>query len=88
MLTLAPTVEIILLLEFRQWGLLSSVSPNSYVTLPVSSTPVAVIANDINMKHDPLILATYYYENGQFMIDGRRINNTDDIWGHWIAICI
>lgn len=53
--------------DIRQWGLLSSVSPNSYVTLPVSSTPVAVIANDINMKHDPLILATYYYENGQFM---------------------
>lgn len=71
-----------------QWGLMNDISPNSYITLPISSTPLAVLANDINMKHEPLILATYYYENGKFMIDGRRIANIDNIWGHWIAICI
>lgn len=67
---------------------MDDISQNSYVTLPISSTPLAVLANDINMKHEPLILATYYYENGKFMIDGRRVANNDNIWGHWIAICI
>jgi hypothetical protein len=77
-----------LLSGFKHWGLMNDISPNSYITLPISSTPLAVLANDINMKHEPLILATYYYENGKFMIDGRRIANIDNIWGHWIAICI
>ena len=72
----------------RQWGVMSGVTPGSYVTLPITATPIAVVANDVNMKHDPLILATYYYESGKFMVDGRRINATDNIWGHWIAICI
>lgn len=71
-----------------QWGLMDNIPFHSYVTLPISSTPVAVLANDVNMQQDPLILATYYYENGKFMIDGRRIENIGNIWGHWIAICI
>lgn len=77
-----------LLSGFKQWGLMDNIPFHSYVTLPISSTPVAVLANDVNMQQDPLILATYYYENGKFMIDGRRIENIGNIWGHWIAICI
>lgn len=75
-------------LASKQWGVINDISPNSYVVLPISSTPLAVLANDINMNHEPLILATDYYQNGKFMIDGRRISNIGNIWGHWIAICI
>ena len=77
-----------LLFASEQWGFVNDISQNSYVTLPISATPLAVLANDINMDHEPLILATFYYENGKFMIDGRRVTNTNNIWGHWIAICI
>lgn len=71
-----------------QWGSVENISAKSYITLPISATPFAVVANDTNMLHDPLILTTDVYELGKFMMDGRRIDRYDNIWAHWIAICI
>ena len=60
----------------------------SYVTLPISAMPLAVVAVDIDMSSNPLILSTDAYQLGKFILDGRRDNvNTDYIWAHWIAIC-
>ena len=77
-----------LLSGIRQWGLVENIPAGSYITLPISGTPFAVVANDTNMLHDPLILTTDAYELGKFMIDGRRINRNDNIWAHWIAVGI
>nr|DAI71014.1 MAG TPA: hypothetical protein [Caudoviricetes sp.] len=50
--------------------------------------PLAVVAVDIDMSSNPLILSTDAYQLGKFILDGRRDNvNTDYIWAHWIAIC-
>lgn len=70
----------------EQWGSVENIPTKSYITLPISATPFAVVANDTNMEHDPLILTTDVYELGKFMIDGRRIDRNDSIWAHWIAI--
>lgn len=60
----------------------------SYVPLPISAMPLAVVAIDINMASNPLVLSTYEYQLGKFMLDGNRIDETTGpLWGHWIAIC-
>lgn len=81
-----------MLLQSRQWGTVSDVPVKSYVILPISASPFAVVANDMNADESPLILTTSNYQNGKFMLDGVRI--TDDrqiqvsnLWAQWIAIC-
>lgn len=85
-------MAIILPFVSRQWGSVDNAPVNSYVTLPISATPLAVVANDIDPNKSPLILTTSNYQNGRFMIDGLRVrtgNITEitNIWGKWIAIC-
>lgn len=70
-----------------QWGTFQNTTALSDIILPLSAKPFVVVANDMNMKQDQLILATDRYELGKFKIDGRRVNRTDALWGHWIAIC-
>lgn len=70
-----------------QWGKVQNTTAPSDIILPLSAKPFVVVANDMNMNQDPLILATDRYELGKFKIDGRRVNRTDALWGHWIAIC-
>lgn len=72
----------------RQWGKVQNATAPSDITLPLSANPFVVVANDMNMNQDPLILATDGYGLGKFKIDGRRVNRTDTLWGRWIAICI
>lgn len=78
---------ITFLLVSRQWGKVQNTTAPSDIILPLSAKPFVVVANDMNMNQDPLILATDRYELGKFKIDGRRVNRTDALWGRWIAIC-
>lgn len=64
----------------------------SYVILPISALPLAVVANDMNAEESILILTTSNYQNGKFMIDGVRVSTNSQVqvttlWGQWIAIC-
>ena len=45
--------------------------------------------NDCNTAGNPLVLATYNYSKGKFIVDGKRIleDNINYVWGYWIAIC-
>lgn len=75
-----------------QWGTVSDVPVRSYVILPISALPLAVVANDMNAEEYVLILSTSNYQNGKFMIDGVRVSTNSqvqvtNIWGQWIAIC-
>lgn len=75
-----------------QWGTVSNVPVRSYVILPISALPLAVVANDMNAEEYVLILSTSNYQNGKFMIDGVRVSTNSqvqvtNIWGQWIAIC-
>ena len=75
-------------LIIEQWGFIDKAPVNSYITLPISATPFAVVANDIASNQDPIVLSTYNYQNGKFMINGRRITVVDSVlWAYWIAIC-
>lgn len=77
-----------LLSESRQWGIVENIHVNSYITLPISATPFAVVANDIASGGDVLVLSTYKYQNGKFAIFGKRTTSVDTVlWAHWIAIC-
>lgn len=76
----------------RQWGTVSDVPVRSYVILPISALPLAVVANDMNTEETVLILTTSNYQNGKFMFDGVRVSansqvQVTNLWGHWIAIC-
>lgn len=72
----------------KQWGYSDNITAKSYITLPVTETPIAVVANDIDTAHNPLILSTANYESGKFMLDGQRADGTlGPLWAHWIAIC-
>ena len=71
-----------------QWGIVSGVETNSFIALPLSANPKAVVINDTNKDHYPLILTTYNYQNGGFFIDGaRRDGSITALYGYWIAIC-
>lgn len=75
-----------------QWGTVSDVPVRSYVILPISALPLAVVANDMNTEETVLILTTSNYQNGKFMFDGVRVSansqvQVTNLWGHWIAIC-
>ena len=41
-------------LIIEQWGFIDKAPVNSYITLPISATPFAVVANDIASNQDPL----------------------------------
>lgn len=73
----------------RQWGYTGQIEQRTYITLPISATPLEVVANDMNIDGNPLILATANYELGKFMIGGRRISGDIDkyVWAYWVAIC-
>ena len=75
-----------------QWGTISDVPVKSYVILPISALPFAVVVNDVNAEECPLILTTSNYQNGKFMLDGVRVPydgkvQVTNLWGNWIAIC-
>ena len=71
-----------------QWGQFSGVAQGGYVTLPLSSIPIQVIANDVAEHNNPLCLSTSGYSEGKFKVSGDRIKGSDNqLWGHWIAIC-
>lgn len=75
-----------------QWGTVNDVPVRSYVILPISALPLAVVANDMNAEETVLILTTSNYQNGKFMIDGVRVSansqvQVSNLWGQWIAIC-
>ena len=71
-----------------QWGQFLRVDAGGYITLPLSSSPIQVVANDMADHNDPLCLATSYYSEGKFKVSGDRIKASDpQLWGHWIAIC-
>ena len=56
--------------------------------MPLSVFPTTVVANDITMQGDPLVLSTWNYDKGKFMIDGKRITKGyGNIWAMWVAIC-
>ena len=76
-----------------QWGTISDVPVKSYVILPISALPFAVVVNDVNAEECPLILTTSNYQNGKFMLDGVRVPydgkvQVTNLWGKWIAICM
>lgn len=72
----------------RQWGITLGVRARSYVQLPISATPLVVVATDINLTSNPLALSTGVYQLGSFMLDGRRLSADDgQLWARWIAIC-
>ena len=75
-----------------QRGTVNDVPVRSYVILPISALPLAVVANDMNAEETVLILTTSNYQNGKFMIDGVRVSanyqvQVTNLWGQWIAIC-
>lgn len=41
-----------------QWGYTGQIEQRTYITLPISATPLEVVANDMNIDGNPLILAT------------------------------
>lgn len=65
------------------------VDVGAYITLPLSSEPIQVVANDMADEHNnPLCLGTSSYGKGKFKVSGDRIKTSDtQLWGHWIAIC-
>lgn len=72
----------------RQWGCVNGIETNSFIALPISATPKAVVINDTNKDHYPLVLTTYNYQNGGFFVDGVRIGGKiTELYGYWIAIC-
>lgn len=76
------------LLDTEQWGQFLQVDAGGYVTLPLSSSPIQVVATDMADHNNPLCLATSYYSEGKFKVSGDRIKSSDSqLWGHWIAIC-
>ena len=79
---------ITFLLVSRQWGITTEVHARSYVQLPISATPLVVVATDMNMASNPLALSTGGYQLGSFMLDGRRLSaDTGWLWARWSAIC-
>ena len=71
-----------------QWGSVNDVETNSFIALPLSATPKAVVINDKNKDHYPLVQTTYNYQNGGFFVDGsRRDGSITLLYGYWIAIC-
>ena len=88
MASLLYFTDIGLLFAIEQWGFAQNIARQSYVTMPLNAVPQLVVANDTTMEGDPLVLSTWNYRQGSFMIDGKRIaNGYSNIWGHWIAIC-
>ena len=74
--------------EHEQWGITTEVHARSYVQLPISATPLVVVATDMNMASNPLALSTGGYQLGSFMLDGRRLSaDTGWLWARWSAIC-
>ena len=84
----SPTTIFYIVMGLKQWGNVADVARQSYVTMPLSALPMTVVANDITMQGDPLVLSTWEYKKGAFMIDGKRITKGyGNLWAMWIAIC-
>ena len=72
----------------RQWGSFVSVDNGSFVSLPISATPIQVVAVDMASGGSPLCLSTSWYVVGKFKVVGVRIDQSpSQLWGHWIAVC-
>lgn len=71
-----------------QWGSFGYTDSGSYITLPLSSFPIVVVANDMADYTNPLCLSTSDYVEGKFKVYGDRIKTTESqLWGRWIAVC-
>lgn len=72
-----------------QWGEFYQIDAGAYITLPLSSEPIQVVANDMADEHNnTLCIGTSSYGKGEFRISGDRIKSSgSQLWGHWIAIC-
>lgn len=75
-------------LGYKQWGSFGYTDSGSYITLPLSSFPIVVVANDMADNTNPLCLSTSDYVEGKFKVYGDRIKTTgSQLWGRWIAVC-
>lgn len=71
-----------------QWGCFEGIRSGSTILLPLSATPIVVVAADVDTANNSLILSTAAYAKGSFQVYGNRINPSDDlVWGHWLAFC-
>jgi hypothetical protein len=73
----------------RQWGYVDGVVQGESIALPLSATPIAVVAADVDTANNPLVLSTTAYAKSSFCLYGGRLNPARDsrLWCHWIAIC-
>ena len=72
----------------RQWGSFYSVESGSFVTLPISATPIQVVIVDMATDGSPLCISTSGYAVGKFKVFGVRVDHSPSpLWGHWIAVC-
>lgn len=73
----------------RQWGEFLGVNNGGYITLPLWSMPIQVVATDMASDNNSLCLSTLDYVEGKFKATGRRFvpDSSSQLWGHWIAVC-
>lgn len=75
-------------LACRQWGIFEEVNSGAYITLPLSSLPIQVVATDMAEDGDSLRLSTLSYAEGKFKVTGTRSDHQQSaLWAHWIAVC-
>lgn len=72
-----------------QWGHVDGVVQGESIALPLSATPIAVVATDVDIANNPLVLSTAAYAKSSFCLYGERLSPNSDsrLWCHWIAIC-
>ena len=71
-----------------QWGSFGGVNSGAYITLPLSSLPIQVVATDMAEDGDSLRLSTLSYAEGKFKVTGTRSDHHQSaLWAHWIAVC-
>ena len=71
-----------------QWGIFGDVNSGAYITLPLSSLPIQVVATDMAEDGDSLRLSTLSYAEGKFKVTGARSDRQQSaLWAHWIAVC-
>ena len=77
-----------LALVSRQWGTFGNTKSGDYITLPLSSNPIQVVANDMAEDGNSLCLSTLSYAEGKFKVTGTRADSQQPaLWAHWIAVC-
>ena len=73
-----------------QWGFVNNTPGQKHtVYLPIAVNILFdVVANDVNIENQPLVLTTANYTKNSFLLYGYRVNVDvqSDLWGRWIAI--